>query len=183
MLAHKRQRMLNNRLQRGVTLIEMVVTIAIMAILIALAVPSFKNILANAQIRTAAQALNDGLQLARVEAIRRNERVIFTKGTQSAWTVTVESDASTVQTRPYTEGSNSATVTVTPNNATKVTFNSLGRVVANTDTSSSISQLDIDVPTTLIAAADSHELRITITSGGAIRLCDPNAASGVGMGC
>lgn len=175
--------MLIMRLQRGVTLIELSITIAIAAILIALAVPSFKIMLANAQIRTAAQALHDGLQLARVEAIRRNERVIFTKGTQSAWTVSIESDASTVQTRPYTEGSTAATVSVTPNGAIKVTFNSLGRVVANTDASNSIFQLDIDVPITLIPAADSHELRITITTGGAIRLCDPNATAGVGMGC
>lgn len=175
--------MLIMRLQRGVTLIELSITIVIAAILIALAVPSFKIMLANAQIRTAAQALHDGLQLARVEAIRRNERVIFTKGTQSAWTVSIESDASTVQTRPYTEGSTAATVSVTPNGAIKVTFNSLGRVVANTDASNSISQLDIDVPITVIPAADSHELRITITTGGAIRLCDPNATAGVGMGC
>lgn len=175
--------MLIRRLHRGVTLIEMSITIAIAAILIALAVPSFKIMLANAQIRTAAQALHDGLQLARVEAIRRNERVIFSKGTQSAWTVSIESDASTVQTRPYTEGSTAATVSVTPTGATQVTFNALGRVVANTDTSNSITQLDIDVPITLIPAADSHELRITMTTGGAIRLCDPNVTPGVGMGC
>lgn len=175
--------MLIMRLQRGVTLIELVITIAIAAILIALAVPSFRIMLANAQIRTAAQGLHDGLQLARVEAIRRNERVIFSKGSQSAWTVSIESDGSTVQTRPYTEGSTVATVSVTPNGAAQVTFNALGRVVANTDASSSISQLDIDVPGTVIAAVDSHELRITITTGGAIRLCDPNATPGVGMGC
>lgn len=175
--------MLIMRLQRGVTLIELMVTIAIAAILITLAAPSFKIMLANAQIRTAAQALHDGLQLAHVEAIRRNERVIFTKNTQSAWTVSAENGGATLQTRPYTEGSIAATVSVIPNGATKVTFNGFGRVVANTDASSSISQLDIDVPTTLIAAADSKNLRITVTAGGAIRLCDPNATAGVGMGC
>lgn len=175
--------MLIQRFQRGFTLIEMMITIAIAAILISLAVPSFNIMLANAQIRTAGQALHDGLQLARVEAIRRNERVIFTKGTQSTWTVSTESGGATLQTRPYTEGSTAATVSVTPNSATEVTFNAFGRVVANTDASSSISQLDIDVPTTLIAAADSKNLRITITVGGATRLCDPNATAGVGMGC
>lgn len=175
--------MLIFRWHRGVTLIELTITIAIAAILIALAVPSFNVMLANAQIRTAAQALNDGLQLARVEAIRRNERVIFIKGTQSGWTVSIESDASTVQTRPYTEGSTAATVSVTPNGATQITFNALGRVVANTDASNAITQLDIDVPITVLPATESHELRITISTGGAIRLCDPNAIAGVGMGC
>lgn len=175
--------MLIQRLQRGFSLIELMITLAIVAILATLAAPSFKVILANAQIRTAAQALQDGLQLARVEAIRRNARVIFTIGTQSTWTVSVESDASTVQTRPYTEGSAAATVAVTPGGATQVTFDGLGRVKTNTDASSSITQLDIDVPTTLIPASASREQRVTITSGGAIRLCDPNVSAGVGMGC
>lgn len=175
--------MLIQRYQHGFSLIELMVTLSIVGILATLAAPSFKVILANAQIRTAAQAMHDGLQLARVEAIRRNARVIFTKGTQSAWTVSIESDASTVQTRPYTEGSSAVTVAVTPINATQVTFDGLGRVKGNTDTSSSITQLDIDVPTTLIPASNSREQRVTITSGGAIRLCDPNVSAGVGMGC
>jgi len=171
------------RSRRGFSLIELMITIAIAAILITLAAPSFKILLANAQIRTGAQALSDGLSLARVEAIRRNERVIFTMGTETAWTVSIESDSSIVQTRPYEEGSKAATVTVTPSAATKVTFNGLGRVVGNTDASTSITQIDVDVPTTLISATDSKNLRITITSGGAVRLCDPNTAIGVGMGC
>ena len=175
--------MLIMRPQRGFTMIELLITIVIVAILAALAFPSFQSMLANAQIRTAAQALHDGLQLARVEAIRRNERVVFTKGTESGWVVSTDTLGTTVQTRPYTEGSRSATVTVTPIAATKVTFNALGRVVANTDASSSITQLDIDVPVTVLSAAQSQDLRITITTGGAIRLCDPHVAAGVGRGC
>ncbi len=86
--------------------------------------------LANAQIRTATQALYDGLQLARVEAIRRNERMVFTNATGSDWTVTVEDGAIVVQTRTSSEGTRQATVVVTPGGATQVTFDSLGRVVA-----------------------------------------------------
>lgn len=175
--------MLIARAQRGFTIIELAVSIAISAILVALAVPSFKIMLANAQIRTAAQALHDGLQLARVEAIRRNESVVFTKAAASDWTVSTENTGTTLQTRPSSEGSAIANVTVIPNGATKITLNSLGRVVANTDASSSISQLDIHVPSTVIASTDSKDLRITVTTGGAIRICDPNAAAGVGMGC
>lgn len=174
---------MNARAVRGFTLIELMITIAIVAILAGLAMPSFKAMLANAQIRTGAQALHEGLQLARTEAIRQNQRVIFTKGTQSGWTVSLESGGTVVQTRPYQDGSGAVTVAVTPANASVLTFNSLGRVVANTDASSSITQLDIDVPVSVIAAAVSKDLRITITGGGAIRLCDPNASAGVGMGC
>lgn len=169
--------------RRGFTLIELLITIAILAILTTLAAPSFRIMLANAQVRTAGQAMFDGLQLARVEAIRRNVRVIFTKGTQSDWTVTAESDGSTVQARSAGEGSPSVIVTVTPAGATKVTFDGLGRLRPNTDASVSITQLDADVPTTLVPASDSRPRRITVSSGGAIRLCDPSAPAGVGMGC
>lgn len=169
--------------QRGFTMIELLITIVIVATLAALAFPSFQSMLANAQIRTAAQALHDGLQLARVEAIRRNERVVFTKGTESGWVVSTDTLGTTVQTRPYTEGSRSATVVVEPLDATKVTFNALGRVVANTDASSSIRRLEIDVPASVLSADRSQNLQIDVTTGGSIRLCDPNVAAGVGRGC
>lgn len=167
----------------GFTAIEMLITISILGILAALAAPSFRNLLVNAQIRTAAQGLTDGLQLARAEAIRLNQPTVFTKGTQSSWTITVVSTGTTLQSRPYTEGSTVATVAVTPTSATKVSFNSLGRVIANADASASIQRLDVDAPTSAISAAASKELRIIVTAGGAIRLCDPNGTAGVGMGC
>jgi type IV fimbrial biogenesis protein FimT len=81
------------------------------------------------------------------------------------------------------EGTRQATVAVTPVGATQVTFDSLGRVVTNTDASATITRLDIDVPTSLISAADSKEQRVTITTGGAVRTCDPNAAAGTGTAC
>jgi len=174
---------LTRSFQHGFTLIELIIAIAVTAMLVSLAVPSFQIMLANAQIRTATQALYDGLQLARVEAIRRNERVLFTKGAGSDWEVKVEAGAVVVQTRSSSEGTRQATVAVTPANATKVSFDSLGRVVANTDASAPITRLDIDVSTSLIAAADSKEQRVTITTGGAVRTCDPNAAAGTGTAC
>jgi type IV fimbrial biogenesis protein FimT len=173
---------LSKSLQRGFTLIELVIAIVLVAVLVSLAVPSFQIMLANAQIRTATQAMYDGLQLARVEAIRRNERVVFAKGAGSDWTVTVEGGA-VVQTRSSSEGTRQATVAVTPAGATQVTFDSLGRVVTNADASATITTLDVDVPTSLISAADSKEQRVTITTGGAVRTCDPNAAAGTGTAC
>ncbi len=175
--------MLSLSIQRGFTLIELAIAIILTALLVTLAVPSFQIMLANAQIRTATQALYDGLQLARVEAIRRNERMVFTNAAGSDWTVTIDVAGTVIQTRSSSEGTRQATVAVTPNGATQVTFDSLGRVVANTDASATITALNIDVPTSLIAAADSKEQRVTITTGGAVRTCDPNAPAGTGTAC
>lgn len=174
---------MNASVRRGFTLVEMLITVAVLAILASLAAPAFGIMLANAQIRTASQALVDGLQLARTEAIRRNARVIFTLGAQSSWTVTVENGGSTVQSRPASEGSSSVTVAVTPAGATAATFDGLGRMQPNTDGTSSIAQLDTNVPTSVVPAGRSHPLRVTIDGGGAVRLCDPGVAAGDARAC
>lgn len=167
---------------RGFSMIELMVGIAIVAVIAALAAPSFKALVANAQIRTAAQALHDGLKLARVEAIRRNQRVTFVKAAGAGWTVSVDSPLEVVQTRSAGEGSAAATVASTPAGGTEVSFNSLGRVI-DPGAAATITRLDVSVPTSVLAPTLAKNLRITVSSGGAIRLCDPAAPAGVGMGC
>jgi len=166
MLAATRHRL------HGFTLIELMIAIAVLAILLAVGVPSFQTWMLNTRIRTTADAMQNGLQLARAEAVRRNERVRFVLSGNTGWIV--QTDGGTqIQARPSAEGSSNVTVTVTPANATTVTFNSLGIVTSNTDATASITQLDVDVPTTILAASQSRELRVAITSGGQVRMCDP----------
>lgn len=59
----------------GFSLIELMVVISILAILLALALPNFAEWIRNNQVRSAAESLRDGLQLARSEAVKRNTRV------------------------------------------------------------------------------------------------------------
>lgn len=78
--------------QRGVTLIELAVVLVIVAILFSQAGPMFTAWMQNVQVRTAAESIQNGLQLARAEAIRRNRSVMFwltaANGTQQAdWLV------------------------------------------------------------------------------------------------
>ena len=56
-------------LQRGVTLIELAIVLAVVALLYSQAAPSFAVWIKSAQIRTAAESMQNGLQLARAEAI------------------------------------------------------------------------------------------------------------------
>lgn len=63
--------------ETGFTLIELLIGITIMGILLIMGVPSFKSLIQNAQIHTATDAIQNGLELARAEAVRRNTLVRF----------------------------------------------------------------------------------------------------------
>lgn len=162
--------------QMGFSLTELMVGVAVMGILLGLAMPSFRIWLQNAQIRNAAESVQNGIQRARAEAVARNTNIEFVLGADSSWVVRVANPASVIEQRSGAEGSQSVTRTVLPGGATTVTFNNLGSVAANADASATLAQVDLDSP--LLAAADSHDLRVTIGVGGNARMCDPNLATG-----
>lgn len=60
--------------QGGFTLIELMVTLAVAAIVVAMAVPSFQSVLNGSRLAGATNEMITSLQLARAEAIRRNAR-------------------------------------------------------------------------------------------------------------
>mgnify|MGYP003409916381 CR=1 FL=1 len=62
---------------KGFTLIEVVVTMAVFAILVALAAPSFTSVINNNRLTGNANELLSTLQSARMEAVRRNARVVI----------------------------------------------------------------------------------------------------------
>jgi type IV fimbrial biogenesis protein FimT len=69
---HPRSRFLTRHpLARGFTLVELMVTIAIIGIFMAIAVPNFQTILQANRIQAATAEFQSGLALARAEAIKR----------------------------------------------------------------------------------------------------------------
>lgn len=181
--------MLANSKQRGVTLIELMIAVAIVGILFALAAPGYSGWIQNQQIRAAAESILNGIQVTRSEAVKNNGRARFVlcNVPLSSWQVlaipatapaaapaaTAECGAGTatevrIQERSSQEGSQLAQVVVTPNGATTITFNSFGRVVANADASAPITQFDVSTPT------GDRPLRITVGAAGNARMCDPS---------
>lgn len=60
---------------KGFTLIELVVTIAILSILLTIAIPSFSALIINNRISTQTNDFISDLAYARAEAVRRNTRI------------------------------------------------------------------------------------------------------------
>lgn len=175
---------------RGMTLIELMIGVAILAFLLMLAGPGFARWLQSSQIRTATEALQNGLHLARGEAVRRNQSVRFQltttldngcalSATARNWVVSMDDptgkcatgpndtlDPRILQMRPAGDGSPNAAITA---DAASVTFNGLGRATA-------ARTIDISNPsggTCAEATGPMRCLRILVTPAGQVRMCDP----------
>lgn len=160
--------------QRGFSIVELMVTILVLGLIIGMAGPSFFEWLQNQQVRAAAEALTNGLQVARGSAIQRNLAVQISVGPGTGWTVSEALSGTVIQTREHQEGTANATFVTTPGGSSTVTFSPLGGMVANTDGTPSMARVDVD--NALTAGASARALRVVITGGGSIRMCDPTPA-------
>lgn len=70
---------------QGFTLIEMLVVMTVLAIMLAVGVPSFRNFIAGQKVKTASYDLMAALVLARSEAIKRNTDVTVAPDTANVW--------------------------------------------------------------------------------------------------
>ncbi len=175
--------------QSGMTLVELMVTVSIAAILAAVATPSFTKFLRNTEVRGASESMTQALQFARTEAVRRNQQVCFDwSGSGTGWTVSTGCAlapggipaANVIQTSPNREGSIVTVVTMTPVSAQRVTFNGFGRVIPNPAGGVSITRIDVT------ATSAPMQRRILVSAGdssGRIFVCDPSAAFGSQMSC
>lgn len=200
MLGHeKKRRMLIGRpRQRGVSLIETMIGLVIASLLLAVGVPSFSTFMQNTQIRNAAEAVQNGLSLARMEAVRRNTNVRFTLGATSSWTVgcvtavaDLDNDGAvdcpaTIQSRSAAEGSANAAVSLsevvaatnavatTPVITSEISFNGLGKVRVLPAGNSAVFDMSNPAGGACAAAGGPMRcLRVIVSTAGQVRMCDP----------
>ncbi len=107
----------------GVTLVELLVTVAVVAILLTLGVGGFRTLIANAKMTNAANSLIGHLQFARSEAVKRSAEVSLCPSTDGSTCVTQSDGAweigyiarleGTGQVLRWVEASEMAGITVT----------------------------------------------------------------------
>ena len=91
-------------LSRGFTLIEMLVTLAIFAVLLMIAIPSMRPFLQSQSVKNASMDINSTVALARSEAIKRNATVDVTANSATdwsqGWVVSQTTPAATIRKQP-----------------------------------------------------------------------------------
>lgn len=183
----------------GFTLVEMMIAVAILAILLALGGPAFQTFIENTKIRSTAESMQAGLHLARSEALRRNARVTFwlvdgisaacaRSASGTSWVVSFDNPAGgcnaassetvvprIMQSRSGNDGSTGISVSARDGSDTAtdcITFNGFGSVeTACTDGAAPLRRIAI---TSTSASTATRALQVRITPGGAVRMCDPS---------
>ncbi|MDT9002139.1 GspH/FimT family pseudopilin [Paucibacter sp. APW11] len=191
--------------QRGLTLIELVVVLAIFGFALAAAMPSVSQWMRNLSVRNTAESMRAAVERARLEALRRNtsmgfwlvedstSKVLTGKCTQSvsgpSWVVSVNSPEGACDVAPSSVNEPKIVDSWSPSNSggavtvagTDADGNAVDNVVFNSlgqAQAGGLATIDISDST-----SGSTALRVMIGAGGSIRLCMPSAAVGDARRC
>lgn len=173
---------------RGFSLIELMVTVAIIGILTAAGAPNLLRYLREVQARGVAQNATSGAQAARSFAIAQNSSVAVVFSGKSWCTfdrlqvTTTTCDTTTAalgtgELKKSNDHSNaSIVITAAPVGATQLTFDGLGRAIANADASASLTSLTV-------SSASVVKTYVVQLTDGAVRLCDSSFPAGDPRAC
>ncbi len=198
--------------QRGVSMMEVMVAVAILAILAGIGVPSLSSWIQNTQVRATAESLLSALQLARAEAVRQNLRaqlLLTDSSGMASWTVITEASSvtgtfpasNTIQTAAAKEAGQNARLGVSAGplagqnyaaaigGGTGMNSNPPPGVIFDafgrvvTDSAANAAVTRITrIDVTNSSAADARRMVITVSDAGLPKMCDPSLV-GKSQGC
>lgn len=189
--------------QRGFTLIEAVVTLSVLALLLAVAIPNVTDWMRSTQMRTMAETMQNGLMKARMEALRRNRSVSFwlvspgssttldnncaLSSTSGFWVISVEDPTSKCGTDPSPTVSPMIVETYNASGSAVISVAGLASDGATAASSVSFNGFGQVVTSTSrlaqINITGSRNMRIEISSTGSVRMCDRGVAASDARAC
>lgn len=182
--------------QKGFTLVELMITLVVMGVLATSVLGMATSFITNAKLRSSADEFRTGLMTAKVEAIKRNASIIFNSDSTGGWGIDVPSTFTESGTLEHLQSkaaaSSSLSVVAKDSNGaalTKFRFTGSGR--PSSDASTEVPSPPSYPVTYYFSVANKvcgsesgiTCLNVTITSGGQIKVCNPETASTSVYGC
>lgn len=188
--------------QRGFSIIEIAVVLVVLALILTSSMPSINSWLRNIRLRNQAEALQNGLQQARNEAVRRNRAIGFylvTPGSTTAmtsdcalsaagssWVVSARDHAGACDTTPSETPADAddpmiVVTHVGADGGAGVRVSGVqtdGSTAASSVTFDAFGRRSGDLARITVDYAESQTddrpLRIDISANGMVRMCDPS---------
>lgn len=168
----------------GFTLIEAMVTVAVLAILTALAAPAFQNIIDKRRLKEAAEQLYSDMQYARGEALKQNRSVTVAfggVGSGTAWCYGIDDDTSTACDCVASPGN------CTVNGVQKVTTSTEFRGISITSTTftgddtgfESVRGTSTDNGRASLSSSAGSKVDVIVGPVGRVRLCSPSGTGNI----
>jgi type IV fimbrial biogenesis protein FimT len=185
---------------RGMTLVELMVTLAVAAILMFAVAPDIGEWMRSLQVRNTAEQLQAGLQRARNEAIKRNTPVRFSlvrlanpatmdnscalSAAAGSWVVSLldpsgkcgatdpTADPMMIDQHAAADGGRDAVVAAWQDAAATIAADSITFDGFGRASGAGIARIDV----THATAPSVRALRIVVASGGSVRMCDPSSS-------
>ena len=192
--------------QSGFSLVELGVTLAVLALLAFAVLPLVADWLRNTRVRNSAESIQNGLQKARNEALRRNQNITFWLVSQSderivdnncalssssgSWVISVSNPSGLCATQP----DNATAPMIVETHAAGDGGSGVAVVAAASDGSASSSVtfngfgqvVQASSPINTIdfsATSGAHRLRVVVNAGGSVRMCDRDVADTDSRSC
>ncbi len=184
---------LSKHIEQGATLLELMVTLMVAAILLATGLPAMSDWIKRSSVGTAAELIQNGLRQAETEAIRRNAEVEFaltddTPGASMVDTMTAKANGKnwlirvvdTAAANRYVNGNMAKQLSggLSYQGPASIRFSGAGRVLDSTGAAVGAKQV-------FRVSRSGTDLAycVFVTPGGGVKMCNPAYPSGNPRAC
>lgn len=149
------------RRANGFTLVELMITVVVLAVLALVAIPAFQEVLAKRRLEGVANELSADLQYARTQAVADNTTVTLTTTSTTSYTITGNQTYKTVTLGQGSTVTNGVTIAFLP-------------LRGCTNATCSAPDVSIDIAN----SGTTSTLQVRVNNMGRVQLCTPGGSFG-----